>query len=59
MILPTTIQFLAELSENNHRDWFDEHRDDYQAAKSNVTDVVDQLIDMIVSFDEGLSGVTA
>lgn len=32
-----TLQFLADLRANNHRDWFEAHKDDYLAAKENVT----------------------
>ncbi|MGB3850899.1 MAG: DUF2461 domain-containing protein [Tunicatimonas sp.] len=37
MITTSTLQFLAKLRANNNRDWFEAHRDDYLAAKANVT----------------------
>ena len=37
MITEFTWQFLADLRANNSRDWFEAHRDDYLAARANVT----------------------
>lgn len=35
-IQPATLQFLADLSANNHRDWFQAHKDRYEAALENM-----------------------
>lgn len=43
--------FLAELSLNNHKAWFEEHRTTYQALRDQFTAFVGQVIDGIVAFD--------
>lgn len=40
----TTLQFLKDLSANNNRDWFNDHKDLYTQAQQNVIDFVDSLI---------------
>ena len=37
MITQHTLQFLKNVRQNNNRDWFEAHKDDYLAAKENVT----------------------
>ena len=37
MITQHTLQFLKNVRRNNDRDWFEAHKDDYLAAKENVT----------------------
>ena len=36
-ITKPTLRFLTDLRLNNNRDWFEAHKDDYLAAKENVT----------------------
>ncbi len=43
-IHPSILQFLAELSANNNREWFTEHKEDYVFAQKNVYEFIDQLI---------------
>lgn len=31
--------FLTELAKNNHKEWFDAHKNDYEAAKAAVNTV--------------------
>ncbi|MDP5121083.1 MAG: DUF2461 domain-containing protein, partial [Spirosomaceae bacterium] len=38
MIKKITFDFLNDVSENNNRDWFAEHKERYLAAKENVAD---------------------
>lgn len=38
------IPFLLELAENNNKNWFDEHRDEYQEARLEVLDLVEKLL---------------
>lgn len=40
MLQPDTFLFLAELAQNNNRDWFDHNRGRYQAAKENVVALI-------------------
>jgi len=44
MILPSTLQFLTDLSKNNNKIWFDEHKEVYKQALDNVAFFVDELI---------------
>ncbi len=37
MITPQTLQFLRRLRQNNERVWFEAHKQDYLAAKADVT----------------------
>lgn len=43
--------FLAGLSLNNHKTWFDEHRATYQDLRDQFTALVGQVIDHIAAFD--------
>lgn len=54
MIHKSTIQFLADLKENNVKTWFDENKKTYQAARENFIDVVEKLINEIAAFDPAI-----
>lgn len=51
MIQKSTLQFLKELKENNYREWFNENKPRYEAARSNVVEVVAQLIEEVNKFE--------
>ncbi|MEL7145282.1 MAG: DUF2461 domain-containing protein [Bacteroidota bacterium] len=38
MIQKETFDFLLQLKENNHRDWFQKHKEDYQSVHQNMID---------------------
>lgn len=59
MLHSDTLSFLRDLAEHNTRDWFNENRSRYDAAKQNISDVLDQLLEGLGQMDEGLLGVTA
>jgi len=59
MIKAETFRFLSDLKANNNKDWFESHREQYQAAKQNVMDFVAELIAGIDDFDHHLEGLTA
>jgi len=40
----STFQFLKNLAKNNDRDWFNEHKEKYLAAQSDVEHFIDSLI---------------
>jgi len=44
MLQTDTITFLQKLSKNNNKPWFDNHRDDYLAAKEDYEVFVTQLL---------------
>ena len=52
VIKNSTLLFLKDLHKNNNRDWFNENKDRYISANTNVTDFVDELIEEIGEFDE-------
>lgn len=54
MIKKSTFQFLKDLKANNKREWFLEHKDEYQAAKENMVEFIQELIYGIARFDESV-----
>jgi uncharacterized protein (TIGR02453 family) len=54
-----TFSFLKALKKNNDRDWFNEHRGEYESARDNVLDFVQELIAALASFDPALRGLSA
>lgn len=51
MINPTTFDFLAGLKENNNRDWFMNHKDQYEQARDNVVELVAEIIKDLSKID--------
>ncbi|MGO1596570.1 MAG: DUF2461 domain-containing protein [Sphingobacterium sp.] len=47
----STFDFLDDLKRNNDRDWFNEHRDRYEAALGNVMQFIEYIIDRISDVD--------
>ncbi|MDR1666312.1 MAG: DUF2461 domain-containing protein [Bacteroidales bacterium] len=58
-MLQHTFSFLRELVANNHKEWFDAHRDQYLKAKQEYFHFIDLLIDEIRNFDPSIGSVTA
>ncbi len=48
------LNFLTELSENNCREWFNDHKGEYFDAKSRFEDFVNEIIKGIYSFDKSI-----
>jgi uncharacterized protein (TIGR02453 family) len=44
MLQPATLKFLKGLKKNNNKPWFDKHRSEYEAAKSDFAGFIDKLI---------------
>ncbi len=59
MDLKPTIDFLKELKDNNHKEWFDENRKTYEVCRKNFLELTQTLIDGIAQFDAELTGVDA
>ena len=53
------IEFLRQLSNNNNKEWFASHKDDYTAAKNNFEAFIQELIDEIVKFEPVFKGLEA
>jgi len=51
MIQSSTLKFLKDLKKNNNKPWFDNHRDQYEAAKEDILILAGGLIKGIASFD--------
>ncbi len=52
------LEFVDELSQNNNKIWFDQHRPDYEAARSSFEQLIDELIDEFRASDH-LQGLAA
>lgn len=52
------IGFLRDVMANNNRQWFQEHRDEYMAAKADFERGVEQAIARISAFDPSVSHIT-
>ncbi|MXV17617.1 DUF2461 domain-containing protein [Hufsiella ginkgonis] len=51
MILPSTLTFLVGIAEHNDRDWFQDHKADYDKARENVLEFTRSVIRGIALFD--------
>lgn len=50
-ILPSTFTFLADLKKNNNREWFQDHRTEYELAHENVKEFVATFITALSKID--------
>lgn len=57
MNIPVIFQFLKEISANNNREWFNEHKEDYKCAQSEFEKLLTAIIQRISLFDESIRGV--
>ena len=48
------IDYLTELSRNNNREWYHDHKSDYQKANAEFETVLQELILEIGKFDESI-----
>ena len=55
MNLKQTLEFLSELKENNHRDWFQQNKKRYDAIKTGLLDLLARLIPEIAKFDSSVA----
>ena len=53
------LEFLNALSQNNNREWFLEHKKDYEACKAKFEQFTDQLIARVSTFDPTIKGLSA
>jgi uncharacterized protein (TIGR02453 family) len=59
MLQQKTLDFLSGLALNNHRDWFEANRKEYEASKRDVEGLVGQLLPRMAEFDGSLRGIEA
>ncbi len=54
MIDPRTFAFLSGLKANNTREWFKDHRPDYEDVKANLVEVAAKLTAEVARFDDAI-----
>lgn len=59
VINPETLNFLSALEINNNREWFNENKPFYLKAKTNVENVVNEIILKVSEFDESIERLEA
>lgn len=59
MNIPIIFQFLKELSLNNNREWFNDHKDDYLKAQAEFENLLTAIIQRISLFDDEIVGIQA
>ena len=59
MLQPSTLQFLKQLTKNNNKPWFDEHRKEYETAKNDFIVFITGLVQSISSFDTSIENIEA
>jgi uncharacterized protein (TIGR02453 family) len=55
MIQASTLKFLSDLAQNNHKIWLDEHRPSYENAKQDFEQFTQKLIDGLADLDENMA----
>ena len=51
------IAFLGKLQDNNNRDWFKEHKDEYDSLRQPWEQDMERLIELVSEFDDGCRGL--
>lgn len=59
MIEKYTFDFLKGIAAHNDKEWFEDHRDDYERAKANLVDVAGRLIGAASRFDPKVANANA
>lgn len=59
MLQSATLKFLSSLKKNNNKPWFDAHRGEYEAAKSDFAGFIDTLIQTQSKKDKTISHLKA
>lgn len=54
-MLNKSLQFLKKLKNNNNRDWFEAHKNEFNEAKLEFEEFVQKLIGVISKFDKSVS----
>lgn len=56
---PATIRFLQQLKLNNNREWFEKNRKAYEAARQDVMEIIDAVIQSFSKKDPSIGHLTA
>ena len=54
MFQSSTVSFLKELKKNNHKPWFDNHREKYLSAKIDFENFIGKLLAATAAFDNDI-----
>ena len=55
----TLLTFLSDLAQNNEKSWFDAHRKNYEEARNELIDLVEQVIKPLTAIDPTLGPLLA
>lgn len=55
MISKSTLSFLRDLKKNNHKAWFDEHRESYTKERVSFIEFTAEMIERIATFDQNVA----
>lgn len=58
-MLKLTLDFLAELKENNNKPWFEAHKAEFEKAKAEFAVFISEVLKGIQSFDSKIEGLSA
>jgi uncharacterized protein (TIGR02453 family) len=59
MLQSSTIKFLKDLNKNNNKPWFESHRAQYEAAKSDFASFIQKVIDTYGKKDSSIKHLAA
>jgi uncharacterized protein (TIGR02453 family) len=59
MLQSSTIKFLKNLKKNNNKPWFDAHRKEYEVAKTDFANFIQQVIDKHGKKDSSIKNLVA
>jgi uncharacterized protein (TIGR02453 family) len=59
MLQKSTLDFLKALKKNNNREWFAQNKNAYEAARQNVIDFAQPLVDAMAKKNPALKGLDA
>jgi uncharacterized protein (TIGR02453 family) len=59
MISKTTLSFLRDLKKNNHKAWFDEHRERYAKERNSFIEFTADMLKKIAAFDRTVAELEA
>jgi uncharacterized protein (TIGR02453 family) len=59
MLHQSTLKFLKDLAKNNDRSWFEAHRRQYEDAKQDYENFIQQVLDRYSKKDEDIKDLTA
>jgi uncharacterized protein (TIGR02453 family) len=59
MLQPSSLKFLKDLKKNNSKEWFDQHRNAYEATKADFAMLVTSVIHDLGKTDTGIATLTA